>query len=216
MTTIRSLPPVLPPPLPSAAPAGSRPAAPTAARDFPALLKAQAPDPVPPPAPANPPAQAAATAMSRRPDIEAMLQQLLACRKVPLHVTGRAGRSASAASTVNQALTDCDVAEDPSAVPACIDEHSAVPCPEHGGNPAMWPATLCGNGLIVGVPVECPLHGPLNLPLTTVGQPASLFIWTPVDIVRTRDRLRRRKRLSAEPVTAAKKRPPEGGQRSEG
>lgn len=198
MTSISALPPIAPA-LPNLAPASNRPLAPTGTPDFPAQLKAQVATPPPPAAPAPPPPEAA-TAMSRRPDIEAMLQQMLASRRISFHVTARTGRASAAASTGSLAVPDCGAPEDmpidcatPDA-PACDAMHATAPCPGRLPDPLAWGAGLCVSGLVgddVCVPHVSGWNGP---------PPTNIFIWTPVVAERAplqwlRERLRRRRKV---------------------
>ncbi len=93
--------------------------------------------------------------LSRRPDIEAMIERQHAARKASLCAKG---------SAVVRG-----------------DEDDAELCDERHEDPPAWRVDPCGNGLVHGAPVDC-AHGPLAPP---VAPGTSLVVWHPFETART-------------------------------
>jgi hypothetical protein len=186
MTRISTLPPV-PYVLSKTTQPADNPSGKATAPDFPALLKAQ----FKPAASANPQAEAA-TNLSRRPDVEVMLQQMMACRKTMPVATSRSGRTL----TGTLAVLEDDCADEVPDETTGIGEQST----DHAQAATVSRNRACGSVYIVGVPFECAI----NLSTTALAQPASLLTWVSTEAVQTpsppqRARpLRQRKPLSVD------------------
>ncbi|WP_431104076.1 hypothetical protein [Roseateles noduli] len=111
--------------------------------------------------------------MSRRPDIEAMIERQHAARKASLCAKG---------SPIARG-----------------DDDDADLCDEHHEDPPAWRVGPCGHGLVHGAPVEC---APRPMPSATT-LVTNLVMWHPFEAARTfvstvRAQPRRRRRPSAD------------------
>lgn len=166
MTSISALPPVTSV-LPNAAEAENNLRALTTSPDFQSQLKDQSKPPLLPPSPSSAQVLSESTAnLSRRPDVEALLQ-LLAWRKNTFNVPSKIARSVPGAGAEMINLTPAD-------------EHSTVLCPEPIEDPAAWRADSCGSDFIA----EFPYGGGLNAAAIAVALSGSTLIWTPFETVR--------------------------------
>lgn len=121
--------------------------------DFPALVKAQARSPEP--AVAETSLMQAAQA-PRRPETDAMLVQMLMCRKVLQQASPRVGRPPPAASASGAAATDCTSAD--AIDRACPDGPNTSFLTEHTQDPAALRAASCWNVPVYGAQIACPQH----------------------------------------------------------
>lgn len=155
MTSVRTLPATTPPVLPNVERKNTHlPAFPTS--DFPALVKAQARSPAP--AIAGTSLMQAAQA-PRRPETDAMLVQMLMCRKVLEQASPRVGRPPPAASASGAAATDCTSPKSADVIDrACPDEPDTSFLTGHTQDPAALRATSCWNVPGYGAPITCPQH----------------------------------------------------------
>ena len=185
MTGIPALPPVTLV-LPSAVKAENNPRALATRADFQFQLKVQSKPPLSVPGPAISQVLAESTPdMSRRPDVEAMLQ-LLAWRKTTFNAPGKTGRSVPGALASGLAVPDFSFADHAFLAGteminlARADEHSSVLCPEPVEDPTAWPAESCGSDFTAGVPCD----GGLNAAAIAVALSGSTLIWIPFETVR--------------------------------
>lgn len=155
MTSVRTLPATTPALLPNVERKSTRlPACSTS--DFPTLVKAQAKPPAP--AIAGTSLMQAAQA-PRRPETDAMLVQMLTCRKVLQQASPRVGRPPPAASAGGAAATDCTSPKSADAIDrACPDGPDTSFLTEHTPDPAALRAASCWNVPMYGVPMACPQH----------------------------------------------------------
>lgn len=155
MTSVRTLPATTPALLPNVDRKSTRlPACPTS--DFPALVKTQARPPAP--AIAGTSLMQAAQA-PRRPETDAMLVQMLMCRKVLQQASTRVGRPPATASAGGVAATDCTSPKSADATDhACPDAPDTFPTAEHTQDPAALRAASCWNVPGYGAPMACPQH----------------------------------------------------------
>jgi hypothetical protein len=193
MTGIRALPSTPYVPHAAARPGSDALASATAAAaDFPTVMRDHHKQLMSPtePAKVNPkPEPDLLATMSRRPDIEAMIERQHAARKASLCAKG-------------------------SAI-ARGDDDDAELCDEHHEDPAAWRVDPCGNGLVHGAPVECtPRPVAPSVALVT-----NLVVWHPFEAARTvtstvRAQPRRRRRPTPE-VSGASRTREHGAQDSE-
>ncbi|GEM_PF-2389287 len=155
MTSVRTLPATTSALLPNVERKSTHlPACPTS--DFPALVKAQARSPAP--AIAGTSLMQAAQA-PRRPETDAMLVQMLMCRKVLQQASPRVGRPPPAASASGTAATDCTSPKSADAIDrACPDGPDTFATAEHTQDPAALRAVSCWNAPGYGAPMACPQH----------------------------------------------------------
>jgi len=185
MTSIPALPPVTSS-LPNAVEAENTPRALTTSPDFQSQLKAQSKPPLLPPDPASARVLPESTAnVSRRPDVEAMLQ-LLAWRKITFDSPSKIGRSMPGSLASGLAVPDYRFANHTFLVGteminlASADEHSSVRCSEPIEDPTAWRAESCGSDFTAGVLGE----GGLNASAIAVALSGSTLIWIPFETVR--------------------------------
>jgi len=155
MTSVRTLPATTPALLPNVDRKSTRlPACPTS--DFPTLVKAQAR----PPAPAIAETSLMQAAQApRRPETDAMLVQMLMCRKVLQQASTRVGRPPPVASAGGAAATDCTSPKSADAIDrACPDGPDTFATAEHTQDPAALQAASCWNVPGYGAPMACPQH----------------------------------------------------------
>ncbi|MFX1681397.1 hypothetical protein PV762_19415 [Mitsuaria sp. CC2] len=142
---------------------------------------------------------------SRRPDIEAAIEQFRASRKSSCSSGGKPSRAAPASARHSGGLANCDSSEEIAAkdseevAPACDDEkQDAVDCAEHREEPPMGQTGSCGNGHLQGVAHECAPKQPMpNVPPTM-----HLITWHPLEPFRSptstaRAQARRKRRPSS-------------------
>jgi len=155
MTSVRTLPATTPALLPNVDRKSTRlPACPTS--DFPTLVKAQARPPEP--AIAGTSLMQAAQA-PRRPETDAMLVQMLMCRKVLQQASTRVGRPPPTASAGGAAATDCTSPKSADAIDrACPDAPDTFATAEHTQDPAALRAASCRNIPGYAAPMACPQH----------------------------------------------------------
>lgn len=178
MTTML-VPALMPYVAPSMTRADSGPSAASATSHFAAELKAQAERAIPPPGPDGAPPQALPAAnLPRRPDVDALLVQLFACRKMTLTATSKTGRPLPAPSAGGATVPDCTSAgEDGPDRADAVDGACAI---EHAHDLPAWQAAHCPDGFVYGGPFEC---GPQST-ATAVGLPTHTVIWVAVDTPR--------------------------------
>jgi hypothetical protein len=145
------------------------------ASGFPAVLKEKAD---PEPLQARPEEMHAqmmqAAVMPRRPDVDAMLLQLFASRKMVLSVAARSGR----ATVEDCMLADVDGIEDTGVIDAaCADEDAKALCTAYPQGLPAWHAGHCAHGLAYGFPVECALQSAAM----AVAPPAYTIVWAPAE-----------------------------------
>jgi hypothetical protein len=184
MTSIPALLPVTSV-LPNAAGAENNPRAMTTGPDFQSQLKAQSNSPLLPPGPASVLVLSESAAdLSRRPDVEAMLQ-LLAGRKITSNVPSKAGRSVPGALASGLAIPDYSFADHTVLVSAeminltLADEHSSALCPEPIEEPTAWHAESYGDDIFADAP-----WGGINAAAIAVALSGSTLIWIPSETVR--------------------------------
>lgn len=172
--------------LPNAVKTENSPKALSTTLDFQSQLKAQSKPPLLPPGPAIAQVLAESTTdMSRRPDVEAMLQSL-AWRKPTLNTANKLGRSVPGVLASGLAVPDYSFADHTFLVAAKMinlaraDEHSSVLCPELMEGPSTWPADSDGSDFTAGVCCE----GGLNAAAIAVALSGSTLIWIPSETVR--------------------------------
>ncbi|WP_431262554.1 hypothetical protein ACQ859_20750 [Roseateles chitinivorans] len=186
MTGIRSLPstPYVPP---TAARPGNNALSGAATADFPTVMRDHHQKLL---APAESAKSAAKpellAAMSRRPDIEAMIERQHAARRT--------------ASRTKGAAVSC-VEDDEG------DDDGVVPCGERDGDPIAGRVDLCGNGPAHVVPLECAPKGAVQL-MTLVTSPV---VWHPLIAAQaatssSRAQPRRRRRAATEVPVASRTR----------
>jgi hypothetical protein len=205
MTSIPALLPVTSV-LPNAKGAENNPRAMITGPDFQSQLKAQSNSPLLPPGPASVLVLSESAAdLSRRPDVEAMLQ-LLAGRKITSNVPSKAGRSVPGALASGLAIPDYSFADHTDLVSAeminltLAGEHSSALCPEPIEEPTAWHAESYGDDFFADPP-----WGGINAAAIAVALSGSTLIWIPSETVRAplqspRIRIwRRRKPLPDQP-----------------
>jgi len=124
------------------------------------------------------------------PNVEAMLQQLHACRKMWMQAPSKAGRPAIGNSASRAAESDSRFASETleQATDArCAENHGSVSPTDHVHDPAAHSTCLRGNAFIHGVPSECPPQ----VSTQAVTLPVNIIIWIPVEVVRTRTQFAR-------------------------
>nr|WP_314543129.1 hypothetical protein [uncultured Massilia sp.] len=173
------VPPLMPHVAPGMARADSGPSAASATSHFAAELKAQADRAIPLPGPDGAPPQAVpAASLPRPPDVDALLVQLFACRKMTLTATSKTGRSLPAPSTGRATVPDCmSAGEDGLDHADAVDGTCAA---ERAQDLPAWQAAHCPDGFVYGGPFEC---GWLST-ATAVGLPTHTIIWVAVDAPR--------------------------------
>jgi hypothetical protein len=157
--------------------------------DFQSQLKTQSKPPLRLPDPASAQVVSESTVdMTRRPDVEAMLQMLV-WRKVALNAPAKVGRSvpgvlASGLDIPDYSFADHTVLESAEIINlASADEHGIVLCPKPFQDPDAWRADSCGSELIAGVLGEgC--EGGLNASAIAIALSGTILIWIPSEIVR--------------------------------
>jgi hypothetical protein len=134
--------------------------------------------------------------MARRPNVEAMLQQLIAYGKKHLCID-KTERPAHSTSALSSLILDCELTGNSAAADhellnqASLDGRSMDLCIQHIHDANAWMADFCGNSSTAITPA----------PWTVVPLPA-LFVWVWVPIEQTRTptlfaRPRRRPRIPA-------------------
>lgn len=159
MTGIRALPSTPYVPSTAARPGSNALASATAAAaDFPTVMRDHHKKLMSPTEPAKAPPRPEPDLLgtiSRRPDIEALIERQHAARK--------ASSCAKGSAVVRG------------------DEDDAELCDEHHEDPPAWRVDPCGHGLVHGAPVDC-AHGPLAPPVAPV---TNLVVWYPFEAART-------------------------------
>lgn len=127
------------------------------------------------------------------PNVEAMLQQLHACRKMLIQASSKAGRLAVGNSASRAAGSDSRF----------FSETDPISRTDHVHDPAAHSPYLCGNGFVHGVPIECPPQ----VSTAAVTLPVNIIIWIPIGVVRTRmqfARVRPRRRPGHAPAQGSR------------
>lgn len=119
------------------------------------------------------------------PNVEAMLQQLHACRKMLIQASSKAGRPAVGNSASRAAASDARLAAETleeGTDTRCAGTHDSISRTDHVHDPAAHSPYLCESGFVHGVPRECPPQ------VSSAAQtlPVNIIIWIPVGVVRTR------------------------------
>ena len=124
-----------------------------------------------------------AAIVPRRPEIDAMLLQLSAGRKMVLTVAVRAGRPTPASAVVGTTVENCILTEeggmeDTDSIDASrANGGTKVLCTGYArGSPARQ-LKHCAHGLTYGFPVECPSQSSA----TAVALSAYIIVWTPAE-----------------------------------
>lgn len=150
------------------------------AMSFPSLLKTQSEPRLASPSVAGTERQAESVmSMARRPNVEAMLQQLIAYGKKHLCID-KTERSAHSTSSLSSLIVHCErtdgslSANNPLLDPACLDGRSIDSCTAHIQEASAWLADFCRNTPTSGMPD----------PSTAIPLPA-LFVWVWVPIEHT-------------------------------
>lgn len=182
-----SVPP--PPPVsyvfPTVAEPANKPQAATTGPDFQSQLKAQSKSTLVPTGPASVLVLSNSAAdLSRRPDVEAILQ-MMAGRKVTSTVPSKVGRSVPGALASGLTIPDYSFADHTFLVSAEMinlaraDEHSSAPCPEPDEESPALRGDSCGSDFFADAP-----WGGLNAAAIAVALSGSTLIWIPSETVR--------------------------------
>lgn len=184
MTSIPALRPVLSV-LPNAAGAANNPRAMTTGPDFQSQLEAQSKSPLLPPGPASVLVLSESAAdLSRRPDVEAMLQ-MIAGRKMMSNAPSKVGRSVPGALASGLAIPDYSFADHTVLVSAEMihlahaEEHSGALCAKPVEESTEWCAESSGSEFFADAP-----WGGLNAAAIAVALSGSTLIWIPSETVR--------------------------------